>query len=124
MQVRNLMLEVLLGSLIVSQSMRVTVTHIFTYVMQFFCIIRPDAFFNLCSIKCINWLLHSFKKVQCIELAKFYFIFLQEISLGILGNLACHEIPMKQIASTDKLIEIVVDQLFLDDTSCLCEACR
>ncbi|RVW54392.1 hypothetical protein CK203_068349 [Vitis vinifera] len=70
-KVRNLMLEVLLGSLIVSQSMRVT-----------------------------------------------------EISLGILGNLACHEIPMKQIASTDKLIEIVVDQLFLDDTSCLCEACR
>lgn len=69
--VQNLMLEVLLGSLIVSQSMRVT-----------------------------------------------------EISLGILGNLACHEIPMKQIASTDKLIEIVVDQLFLDDTSCLCEACR
>uniref|UniRef100_A0A5B7BF14 Protein saal1 n=1 Tax=Davidia involucrata TaxID=16924 RepID=A0A5B7BF14_DAVIN len=47
-----------------------------------------------------------------------------EISLGILGNLACHEVSQKHIASTNGLIEIIVDQLFLDDTQCLCEACR
>ncbi|XP_021611223.1 uncharacterized protein LOC110614069 [Manihot esculenta] len=47
-----------------------------------------------------------------------------EICLGIIGNLACHEVPMKHIISTNGLIEIIVDQLFLDDTQCLCEACR
>ncbi|KAA8550254.1 hypothetical protein F0562_001938 [Nyssa sinensis] len=47
-----------------------------------------------------------------------------EIGLGILGNLACHEVSRKHIASTKGLIEIIVDQLFLDDTPCLCEACR
>ncbi|KAK6936141.1 hypothetical protein RJ641_033171, partial [Dillenia turbinata] len=47
-----------------------------------------------------------------------------EISLGILGNLACHEVPGKLIASTNGLIGIIVDQLFLDDTPCLSEACR
>ncbi|CAL5424097.1 unnamed protein product [Camellia sinensis] len=47
-----------------------------------------------------------------------------EIILGIIGNLACHEVPRKHIASTDGLIEVIVDQLFLDDTPCLCEAYR
>ncbi|XP_057955581.1 uncharacterized protein LOC131149283 isoform X2 [Malania oleifera] len=69
--VQNLLLDVLLANLMVSQSMRIT-----------------------------------------------------EISLGIIGNLACHEVPMKHIVSTNGLIEIIVDQLFVDDTPCLCEACR
>ncbi|GMI94552.1 hypothetical protein like AT5G22820 [Hibiscus trionum] len=47
-----------------------------------------------------------------------------EICLGILGNLACHEVPMKHIVSTNGLIAVIVDQLFLDDTQCLCEAFR
>ncbi|MED6132918.1 hypothetical protein PIB30_023323 [Stylosanthes scabra] len=47
-----------------------------------------------------------------------------EISLGIIGNLACHEIPMKRIVSTNGLIEIIVDKLFMDDPQCLCEICR
>ncbi|KAK9279560.1 hypothetical protein L1049_013239 [Liquidambar formosana] len=49
---------------------------------------------------------------------------IMEISLGIIGNLACHEVPRKQIVATNGLIEIIVDQLFLDDTPCLCEVCR
>ncbi|TKY48599.1 saal1 protein [Spatholobus suberectus] len=47
-----------------------------------------------------------------------------EISIGIIGNLACHEVPMKHIVSTKGLIEIIVDKLFLDDPRCLCETCR
>ncbi|XP_062093120.1 uncharacterized protein LOC133798698 [Humulus lupulus] len=47
-----------------------------------------------------------------------------EICLGIIGNLACHEGPMRLIVSTNGLIELIVNQLFLDDTQCLCEACR
>ncbi|KAL5580210.1 hypothetical protein UlMin_012652 [Ulmus minor] len=47
-----------------------------------------------------------------------------EIILGILGNLACHEVPMQRIISTNELIELIVNQLFLDDAQCLCEACR
>ncbi|KAL1298715.1 hypothetical protein HN51_043019 [Arachis hypogaea] len=47
-----------------------------------------------------------------------------EISIGIIGNLACHEIPMKHIVSTNGLIEIIVDKLFMDDPQCLCEICR
>ncbi|KAH9660282.1 ARM repeat superfamily protein [Citrus sinensis] len=47
-----------------------------------------------------------------------------EIILGIIGNLACHEVLMQRIVSTQGLIEIIVDQLFLDDTQCLIEACR
>ncbi|KAL2485618.1 ARM repeat superfamily protein [Abeliophyllum distichum] len=69
--VQNLILEVLLATLVVSQSSRIT-----------------------------------------------------EISLGIIGNLACHETPRKQIASTNGLVKVIVDQLFLDDVPCLCEACR
>ncbi|KAK7324892.1 hypothetical protein VNO77_28812 [Canavalia gladiata] len=47
-----------------------------------------------------------------------------EIIIGIIGNLACHEVPMKHIVSTKGLIEIIVDKLFLDDPQCLCEMCR
>ncbi|OMO90303.1 Armadillo-like helical [Corchorus olitorius] len=47
-----------------------------------------------------------------------------EICLGIMGNLACHKVPMKHIVSTNGLIPAIVDQLFLDDTQCLCEAFR
>ncbi|XP_021279278.1 uncharacterized protein LOC110412944 isoform X2 [Herrania umbratica] len=47
-----------------------------------------------------------------------------EICLGIMGNLACHEVPMKRIVSTNGLISAIVDQLSLDDTQCLCEAFR
>lgn len=47
-----------------------------------------------------------------------------EISLGIIGNLACHEILRNNISNTEGLIEIVVDKLFLDDVPCLSEACR
>lgn len=49
---------------------------------------------------------------------------LQEISIGIIGNLACHDVPMKHIVSTKGLIEIIVDKLFMDDPQCLCETCR
>ncbi|GAB4824780.1 hypothetical protein Ancab_007646 [Ancistrocladus abbreviatus] len=48
----------------------------------------------------------------------------KEISLGIIGNIACHEVLMKQIISTSGLMETVIDQVFLDDTPCLCETCR
>ncbi|XP_051113593.1 uncharacterized protein LOC127239467 isoform X2 [Andrographis paniculata] len=47
-----------------------------------------------------------------------------EISLGIIGNLACHEATRKQIASTNGLVKVIVEQLLLDDVPCLCEACR
>nr|GMD71297.1 protein saal1 isoform X1 [Ipomoea batatas] len=47
-----------------------------------------------------------------------------EISLGIIGNLACHELSREKITSTNGLIGAVMEQLFLDDTPCLCEACR
>lgn len=47
-----------------------------------------------------------------------------EISLGIMGNLACHEVLMDQITSNDKLLETIVDQVFSDDAPCLCEVCR
>lgn len=47
-----------------------------------------------------------------------------EISLGIIGNLACHEISREHIASVNGLVGAIVEQLFLDDVPCLCEACR
>ena len=55
---------------------------------------------------------------------KWFSFVLQEISLGIIGNLAYHEALLKHTVSTNGLIEIVVDQLFLEDSQCLCEACR
>lgn len=57
-----------------------------------------------------------------------YFIFFvwacKEICLGIIGNLACHEGLLKHIESTSGLVNILVGQLFLDDTQCLTELCR
>ncbi|KAG5602816.1 hypothetical protein H5410_034186 [Solanum commersonii] len=47
-----------------------------------------------------------------------------EINLGIIGNLACHDVSRKKITTTDGLIGAVLQQLFLNDTACLCEACR
>ncbi|KAI7743368.1 hypothetical protein M8C21_003551 [Ambrosia artemisiifolia] len=47
-----------------------------------------------------------------------------EISLGIIGNLACHEVSRKQIVNVKGLVEVIVDQLFVDDTPCLCEEFR
>lgn len=41
-----------------------------------------------------------------------------------MGNLACHEALIKSLVSTDGLLELIVDQLFLDDAQCLCEVCR
>lgn len=49
---------------------------------------------------------------------------IKEISLGIIGNLACHEVPMKHIISAKGLLEMILDQLFVDDPPCLCEAFR
>uniref|UniRef100_A0A7N0VD55 ARM repeat superfamily protein n=1 Tax=Kalanchoe fedtschenkoi TaxID=63787 RepID=A0A7N0VD55_KALFE len=48
----------------------------------------------------------------------------KEICLGIIGNLACHDLPRKQIISTKGLVEMIVYQLVSDDTPCLCEVCR
>ncbi|PIA54867.1 hypothetical protein AQUCO_00901041v1 [Aquilegia coerulea] len=69
--VENLLLEVLLASLSISQSLRVT-----------------------------------------------------EIGLGILANMACHEVLRNRIVSMPGLIDTIIDQLFLDDSLCLCEAFR
>ncbi|XP_073006065.1 uncharacterized protein [Typha latifolia] len=48
----------------------------------------------------------------------------KEICLGIIGNLACHEVLSNAICSKNGLIETVVDQLHLDDSSCLAETFR
>ncbi|KAL9232062.1 hypothetical protein vseg_007209 [Gypsophila vaccaria] len=47
-----------------------------------------------------------------------------EISLGIIGNLICHENVMSQITTTNGFLETITNQLFSDDTPCLCEVCR
>ncbi|RZC70609.1 hypothetical protein C5167_033771 [Papaver somniferum] len=47
-----------------------------------------------------------------------------EINLGILANLACHEAPRSSIISTNGLIYVIVDKLFVDDSTCLSEVCR
>ncbi|KAJ4769457.1 ARM repeat superfamily protein [Rhynchospora pubera] len=49
---------------------------------------------------------------------------IKEICLGIVGNLACHESLSCKLSSQEGLIETVVQQLFLDDSSCLTEALR
>ncbi|CAL1404099.1 unnamed protein product [Linum trigynum] len=48
----------------------------------------------------------------------------KEICLGIIGNLGCHELPMMHIVSKEGLMKSIIDQLFLDDTQCLCEVFR
>lgn len=54
----------------------------------------------------------------------FHFGAFKEICLGIIGNLSCHEGLLKHIESTVGLVNILVGQLFLDDTQCLGEVCR
>ncbi|XP_057533901.1 uncharacterized protein LOC130811663 isoform X3 [Amaranthus tricolor] len=49
---------------------------------------------------------------------------ISEISLGILGNLACHEALMNQFTTTNTLLETLVDQVFSNDALCLCEVFR
>ncbi|EOA20370.1 hypothetical protein CARUB_v10000684mg [Capsella rubella] len=49
---------------------------------------------------------------------------IREICLGIIGNLACHEGLLQHIESTAGLVNLLVGQLFLDDTQCLSEVCR
>lgn len=47
-----------------------------------------------------------------------------EIGLGILANIACHQVLRNKLVSVPGLVGIVVDQLFLDDSMCLYEAFR
>lgn len=49
---------------------------------------------------------------------------LQEICLGIMGNLVCHESLVAAISLKKGLIATVVEQLFLDDVKCLSETFR
>ncbi|KAK1276579.1 hypothetical protein QJS04_geneDACA016783 [Acorus gramineus] len=46
-----------------------------------------------------------------------------EICLGIIANLACHGSLNDAVASTNGLIDAIVDQLFLGDSACLTEVC-
>ncbi|PKA56815.1 hypothetical protein AXF42_Ash002118 [Apostasia shenzhenica] len=47
-----------------------------------------------------------------------------EICLGILGNLACHDASSSAILSKDGLVETIIDQVFLNDSTCLYELFR
>lgn len=107
LQVQNLVLEVLLASLMSSDSVRITVSVscVSLYDLSLICYVAA----NVC-LKISNSGGNTF--------------ILQEISLGILGNLACHDVPMNHIISTEKLLETIVDQVFSDDAPCLCEVCR
>jgi hypothetical protein len=49
---------------------------------------------------------------------------MREISLGILGNLACHAKPEKIMVETEGFVSMVVKQLFVNDAPSLSEACR
>eukprot|EP00850_Spirogloea_muscicola_P000675 SM000002S05755 [mRNA] locus=s2:2006254:2009336:+ [translate_table: standard] len=49
---------------------------------------------------------------------------LREISLGILGNLACHPSSATAIAKSTDILQLVVEQLHVDDPPCLTETCR
>lgn len=48
----------------------------------------------------------------------------KEICLGIIGNVACHDVLSSAIVSTNGLLETVIQQLFLDDSTCLSELFR
>lgn len=112
MQVQNLILEVLLANLMVTQSVRVTVGYTFALVLM-------PYFGYLVG----QWMFLRNFDAACMMLLYIFSLY-QEICLGIMGNLACHEVPMKHIVSTNGLISVIVDQLFLDDTQCLGEAFR
>ncbi|KAG0477330.1 hypothetical protein HPP92_014171 [Vanilla planifolia] len=47
-----------------------------------------------------------------------------EICLGILGNLACHDVSNDAMVSKDGLIETIIYQLFQNDCTCLFETFR
>ncbi|XP_010495384.1 PREDICTED: uncharacterized protein LOC104772472, partial [Camelina sativa] len=49
---------------------------------------------------------------------------IREICLGIIRNLVCHEGLLQHVESTAGIVNILVGQLFLDDTQCLSEVCR
>eukprot|EP00850_Spirogloea_muscicola_P022615 SM000303S11793 [mRNA] locus=s303:31882:35299:- [translate_table: standard] len=49
---------------------------------------------------------------------------LREISLGILGNLACHPSSATAFAKNADILQLVVEQLHVDDPPCLTETCR
>uniref|UniRef100_A0A9I9DQ55 Protein saal1 n=1 Tax=Cucumis melo TaxID=3656 RepID=A0A9I9DQ55_CUCME len=110
LMVQNLVLEVLSANLMVSQSVRVMKLHrCLLYEMDKLWLWQFEGITYLSSIASNP---HSIKYL------------LQEISLGIIGNLACHEVPMKHIVAKSGLITTIVSQLFLDDAQCLCEVCR
>eukprot|EP01018_Ginkgo_biloba_P039483 Gb_26867 [translate_table: standard] len=49
---------------------------------------------------------------------------MREICLGIMGNLACHAVPERAMVGKNGLVQMVVQQLFLDDFPSLSETCR
>eukprot|EP00897_Mesotaenium_endlicherianum_P008704 jgi/Mesen1/7862/ME000042S07314 len=49
---------------------------------------------------------------------------IREISLGILGNLACHPGPQAVMVNVPNLMQTVVQQFFVDDPPSLTETCR
>lgn len=50
---------------------------------------------------------------------------LLEISIGILGNMACHATLQRQLAEHAKLQRAILSRALLrDDAGCICEACR
>lgn len=49
---------------------------------------------------------------------------MREICLGIMGNLACHAVPERAMVATNGLVQMVVRQLFFEDSPSLSETCR
>ncbi|OEL30620.1 hypothetical protein BAE44_0008363, partial [Dichanthelium oligosanthes] len=104
LMMNNLVLEVLLANLHVTQSPRVKVK------WHLPCTLAPNGSIfggHILKILFIGFLLS-----------------LQEICIGIMGNLACHESLVNAISVQNGLIATVVDQLFLDDSACLSETFR
>ena len=112
MLVQNLVLEVLSRNPMVRQSFRVTVGYAFACVMISYFDYAVD-----------DWVVLRHFDASCMRLLYLFSLY-QEICLGIMGNLACHEVLMKRMVSTNGLIAVIVAQLFLDDTRCLCLAFR
>lgn len=49
---------------------------------------------------------------------------MREICLGIMGNLACHAVLERAMVATIGLVQMVVQQLFFEDSPSLSETCR
>lgn len=49
---------------------------------------------------------------------------MREICLGIMGNLACHAVLERAMVATIGLVQMVVQQLFFEDSPTLSETCR